>query len=200
MDSESSHSFATTLTSVSMILLCFFIYLNAISTVNTERSSRVLSSVQHELGVRPVGTRPALTTPLTTHSLADIEALLREAELKARKDGDSLVVTLPQREVFVPGGDQIAAKAVGLFNGVIAQAMAEDVEVEIASSLLPTTQVSGAFASPLDLAIARAGSLYRLLLDGSIEAERISVFGRIGDDELVEVRFSRLDSKRRGAR
>lgn len=151
-----------------MVLLVFFIYLNAHSTVNTIKQSQVLESLSTEF-LSKLREEDSPLTIIKTAQSADFEVI---------REDDRFIITMPGAKVFDSGDDQIRPEVTPVLNRIASLAAQFNLDVTIEGHTDNQPIHSVRFHSNWSLSTARAVSVLRLFMQQGLPAERLSASGR----------------------
>lgn len=192
---ESEKAFTISFTSIVIILLSFFIYMNTLATPNTVKKKSVIQSLEKQFGRRdtaPVPEDAFKQTPMdmpiseltdgfpalgfaTRYSaLAD---LAEEGFLPIEREDDRFIISFAGERLFESGDDQISARSISILQQIANQAKAYNLKVEIEGHTDDKPVFSDRFASNWELSAARAVSVLRLFLDFGISSENLVASG-----------------------
>lgn len=163
-----------------ILLLAFFILLNSMSTFRDEKVGQVLESVDDAFAATtlrggPSGDidRPGIIAQAATavrqlgdQVLADIP--LAKLETRTTPDGDRLILTVPEAELFQAGTGSLRDDRVGLLHRVA------DVLTPRAGGIQVRAEALFAGAGGAD-AVARAGALARGLVHTGAPAAALTI-------------------------
>ncbi len=169
----SSDSFTISFTSFSLILLAFFIFLDAISVPDSIRKSGVVDSLDSQF-IR--GDMPAEQEILQTPDA--IVNIAREADFEVERTGNKFFITLPGAELFESGDDQVRESKLASLNQLASHVADQDLTVRVEGHTDDQPIATPRFASNWELSTARAVSVLKIFLDHGIPASKISAAGR----------------------
>ncbi len=201
-------SFTALFLALTIILLAFFILLNSIAELDTQRCKRALRSFQaaragmgifgmgiglDETSKSPGGPDSKLTILDNVHDLIQ-QSLTKWGEGKtwidAYEDERRLVISLQDVAVFDAGSQTLHPRIFGFLDGVgqIAKRIQVPITIQGHSDATP----SGGKASNWELSAARAGEVARYMTEGVhlpeslVEAEAFSSNRPIADNSTAE--------------
>ena len=151
-----------------MVMLLFFIFLNAHSTVNSIRRSQVLESLSTEF----LSVLREQDSPLTIVSTA------KSADFDVIQKQDRFIITMPGAKVFDSGDDQIRPEVEPVLRRIASLAAQFDLAVTIEGHTDDQPIHSARFESNWSLSTARAVSVLRLFIEQGIPADHLSASGR----------------------
>jgi len=177
------------------LLLCFFILMFAMSTVNEQKFMQAANSLAAALGVLPkdVGligeVSPAIgTTGITREQIDIVESMEQIAEIfqeEALQDLASIEVTGPgevlirmgDKVLFAPGESELKPQAIRVLAGIAnsIQEKTETVYIEGHTDNVPISTPE--FPSNWELSTSRALSVVRLLEEAGIPPEQLAAVG-----------------------
>lgn len=164
------------LTSSSLILLTFFIFLCSRGSYSAEKERGVLSSMRSAFTYFNGGGE-TVTTP-SDSSLQEIAAQLQ----KLPGSGFIVKITSPEAIAgsgptslfFIDHDDQLTAAAVQFLSPMTKAAGEKNMSVQIiVKERMPEDGGSGSYYSSFDRGLRRAGSIYRLMIDSGIPSGKI---------------------------
>jgi hypothetical protein len=192
--------------SLFLLLLAFFILLNALATIEETKARKVLTSVattfrsvvdsktQAQILISDLGPTPQANEVLdalqqlwiTSAPIAKVEKLTR---------GQIMEMTLPVNELFLGGKAMLRADREPLFDrtslllGLKSGGGATEVRI-----VLGVTRDQGILSSPEGrLAVDRAGQLAAAFVDHETPEDRVTVGVQEGDPKKLRVRFEIRD-------
>lgn len=188
----------TVLLGLYLLLLAFFTMLNAVSQVAEARRQEVIDSVQGTFGPpAPASPVPMVVVPIDidTGALADalqgeleqaIKWALPIAQVEANASGSELKINAPLAAFFEDQDDRVRA-ASRRFLVRMASAIGE---AEASGRIDLEVAVGGLTPRGTDavLAVSRAGSLARALVDAGLAASKLAI-GIERHSDQVEIRF-----------
>jgi chemotaxis protein MotB len=168
-----SEAFTISFTSFSMILLVFFIFLDAIAIPDSIRKSSVFESLDDHF-IR--GDRPAESvTDETPEAIIDIA---RRADFQVVRIHDKYKITIPGGELFESGEDEIRREKRSVLVDLADLVARQDLRVRIVGHTDNVPIYTPRFESNWELSAARAVSVLRLFLSRGISEEKLSAAGR----------------------
>jgi len=188
-------AFTVSFTSLSIILLAFFIFLNSLALPDEERERRVLEEVTRNFAL---GTKRKAVFEFQPHKQADIPipelasgfpkltfpskygrvADLAESEsLEVKRTPDSFIITIPGAELFESGNDEIRAEFLPTLTTFAEGIKNEPLSIEIEGHTDDRPISTQRFNSNWELSVARAIAVLRFFLDKGIAAERLAAAG-----------------------
>jgi len=165
MSQNTASSFPVLFTSLSTILLCFFIYLNTLTKGASPHGREILASVQKSVGVSkapPIDIRP-LKGDYSEALTSDIRAL----GLEMKQQEDELVVILSNNNLFLPNSAELSAQSITALNKLAALLLPRSAVVTI-----DTWQQTEAIES-WPIALDQLATLTRLFLDSGFTPKRL---------------------------
>jgi len=200
-----SDAFTVMMTALSIILLAFFIVMNAIAVVDDERSRKAIGSLIGSFGILPGGLRSEKSkgksiTPTSIplvkpkDELSILLKILQGPSPKEEEGGslglygtkEGLVIALGEKIAFDSGSAEIKKKAVPLLKR-IAHTLARfknNIYVEGHTDNMPIH--SGKFRSNWELSTSRAVNTLRFLAgEGGVPGERLAAIGYGSSRPLV---------------
>ena len=178
--------------SLFIILLAFFILLNAIAVVDEQRQRQALGSLLESFAGLSGGfsflerqDSPSVLTPFPAPAgLVDFAPLLETAEqlgqqVRIRTSARGAVVSLPAEGLFLGPGAEIRPAAHPLLARLADLILESEAPVEVSghSDNIPPDPARG--GSQMALSAKRALGVLRFLIDrGGVPAERITAYGR----------------------
>ena len=184
-----------------MLMLAFFILLNAISNFHQDKVGAVLRSVDDAFAMPLAGGRGAASGRDTGQqgaaaSLRDLGDMARTqlalAKVEAGADGRTLAVILPVSELFVENTLSIRPDRIALMDRIAATLALRPDAGQVQAEILFDTQGVGDVA-PL---VARAGAIARALVDNGVPPAPLSVgLERAGGAGQVRMLFTLPSSK-----
>lgn len=198
--------------SLFIILLAFFILLNAIAVVDNERSRKALGSLMENFGVLSGGLsmlhqkNKSIPSEKITQitSLLDFSDLIKNEadpvnDLIVISDPKHSVVTLPARLLFESGKTKLKTASYQVLNRLCRVVKETQYTVDIAGYMDKGTGVSAESFSARELSVLRALSVYRYFTEiGQIHPKLITAYGW-GEHHPVasnKVRESRILNQR----
>lgn len=199
-DHHSITSYNLTFTSLSIILLSFFIFLNSVAVPDVVREKQVLGSLAEQF-VQD-NTHSALPSAEQTRDTASEaqrfkaavkfpsmsltnffssrpgQALLGDARLQ--KQLDHFAISIPADKVFSLDDDQIQARFLPIFEALAHQLEKDSLYLKIESHTDGVRISTARFHSNWNFSIARALSIYRFFLDQGMSQANISARGYAG--------------------
>jgi chemotaxis protein MotB len=178
------------------LLLCFFILMFAMSTINEQKFLQAALSLGKTLGVLDKNVSvigemsPAIgTTGISREQIDMIESMEQIAEIfqeEALQDVASIEVTGPgevlirmgDKVLFSPGESELKPQAIRVLAGIAnsIQEKTETVYIEGHTDNVPISTLE--FPSNWELSAARALSVLRLLEEAGIPPEQLAAVGR----------------------
>ena len=187
------------------LLLTFFVMLLAISTLDTERFEKVLTSIQFTLGAEtaPGGRlgrldthevrRRSLATPTGTENeplLKDLRQVVDKKNLddtvQMEDQGDRVVLRLRGKVLFAPGSARLTARADPVL-GEIAKLlkMFDQYKIHIGGHSDDRPIKTARFNDNWELSALRATDVLRYLVRKGIDPARMTATGYADTDPLV---------------
>ena len=151
-----------------MVMLVFFIYLSAHSSVNTIRRSQVLES----LSKRFVSVLKEKDSPLTIVNEA------KNADFEVHQQKDRFIITMPGARVFDSGDDHIREEVLPVLSRIASLVSQFKLSVTIEGHTDDRPIYTPRFPSNWALSTARAVSVLRLFLEQGVPADKLSASGR----------------------
>lgn len=199
---------AVTMADMFTLLMCFFILLFAISSLDSKRFDNILSSVQGALGgvggaggVMLQGGAPGgkAVKPKSLDELTGLEeeALLQDMrqEFKGRAPDEALQITMRGNQVVMQVGGQVlfsagsailAPQAQGFLDHVVRVAKNyPDYRIDIKGHTDPRPISTPKFESNWELSSLRATSVLRYMIDRGISPKRLTATGYADTQPLV---------------
>jgi len=177
------------------LLLCFFVLMFAMSTINEQKFMQAANSLAQALGVLPkdVGligeVSPAIgTTGIAREQIDIVESMEQIAEIfqeEALQDLASIEVTGPgevlirmgDKVLFAPGESELKPQAIRVLAG-IANSIQEKTEMVYIEGHTDNVPISTPeFPSNWELSTSRALSVVRLLEEAGIPSEQLAAVG-----------------------
>ncbi len=196
-EEEPSDSFLITFTSLSVMLLSFFVYLNAIAVPDIRRERRVVKSVAAEFNSATTGMKllagkreraqrdmpipelglnfPGLTFGASAGSEPGVAA--SETPGLVRRS-DRTVITIPSESLFQSGDTTIKAEYLPMLDGIAQRLLQYDLSIEIYGHTDDRPIRSERFPSNWDLSAARAAAVLRVFIDRGVPQDRLAAGGR----------------------
>lgn len=199
---------AVTMADMFTLLMCFFILLFAVSSLDSKRFDNILSAVQGALGgvggaggVMLQGGAPGgkAVKPKSLDELTGLEeeSLLQDMrqEFKGRSQDESLQITMRGNQVvlqvggqvlFTPGSAILASQAQGFLDRVVRVARNyPDHRIDIKGHTDPRPISTAKFESNWELSSLRATAVLRYLIDRGISPKRLTATGYADTQPLV---------------
>lgn len=190
--SEEETSTLTTFTSISIILLTMFLYLNSVAVPSSARSLEVMQSVEKQFPTTKIQEVPKTKKLSLTEKFPDLLTLAKDLGLKvSEKNPSQLVINFPGPNVFLSGSDQIRASMLSRLESIAKATKNPALYLTIQAEVQDSAPRNGEFETSWDLAIARAVSVFRFFLDRGIAFENLKatstgqVHGKRGKDQLL---------------
>lgn len=161
-------TFGLSYISFMMVMLLFFIFLNAHSTVNSIRRSQVMKSISTEF----LSVLKEQDSPLTIVSTA------KNADFDVIQQYDRFIITMPGAKIFDSGDDQIRAEVEPVLKRIASLAAQFNLAVTIEGHTDDRPISSSRFQSNWSLSTARAVSVLRLFMAQGLPADHLSASGR----------------------
>lgn len=169
----SSDSFTISFTSFSLILLAFFIFLDAISVPDSIRKSGVVDSLDSQFLRGDMPQQEELVqTPDAILNIA------KEADFEVERTGNKFFITLPGAELFESGDDQVREEKLSSLLQLAQHVADQELSVRVEGHTDDQPIATARFASNWELSTARAVSVLKIFLAHGIPANRISAAGR----------------------
>ncbi|MBI4797278.1 MAG: OmpA family protein [Desulfarculus sp.] len=199
---------AVTMADMFTLLMCFFILLFAVSSLDSKRFDNILSAVQGALGgiggsggVMLQGGAPGgkAVKPKSLDELTGLEeeSLLQDMrqEFKGRAPDESMQITMRGNQVvlqvggqvlFTPGSSTLAPQAQGFLDRVVRVAKNyPDYRVDIKGHTDPRPISTAKFESNWELSSLRATAVLRYLIDRGVSPKRLTATGYADTQPLV---------------
>ena len=165
---DADSAFTVSFTSLSLILLAFFIFLDAVAVPDNLRESDLLDSITEQF----------VKETKKEHREDGIEETAREAQFEVVREKDHLRITMPGAALFASGDDQIKPNQLAIL-GELADKIADlDLAVSIEGHTDSRPIRTARFPSNWELSAARAVSVLRFFLARGIPEHRLSAAGR----------------------
>ena len=190
-------SFATTtlLVAVTLLLIAFFVFLNAAAAPDVKRKEAVLRSLEQQFVGKQLrqpsapsgGTNPnppASAVPATdgfSNRVRDLAVLFEKLGFEQKQLRNQLLVIVPVDKVFNADDDQIKAAFLKTLGLLTADAKRAGLDIEIRCLAAENGTAPQDQSKRLSKSAARAVSLYRYFLDSGIPSERMSAAGLLGN-------------------
>lgn len=186
MNAGWNQAFTVSYTDLSLVLLTFFIFLDAMASPDVIRRSGVLESLSDCFRRTAVSDNALKKTD-------QLEEKAKSAGFNTRRDADRILITIPSVDLFDSGDDRIKKTSESVLRN-LAHLIAElglSVRIEGHTDGLPIH--TDRFPSNWHLSAARAVSVLRLFRDTGVPRERLSAAGRgefvpIADNNTAEGR------------
>lgn len=199
---------AVTMADMFTLLMCFFILLFAVSSLDSKRFDNILSAVQGALGgvggaggVMLQGGAPGgkAVKPKSLDELTGLEeeALLQDMrqEFKGRSPDESMQITMRGNQVvlqvggqvlFSPGSASLGPQAHGFLDRVVRVARNyPDYRVDIKGHTDPRPISTARFESNWELSALRATAVLRYMIDRGVSPKRLTATGYADTQPLV---------------
>ena len=178
-------AFSFLFTSVSMILLAFFVYLNSLAQPNPDAEKRALLSIRKHFIASASTSKQGqgnIVVPKVDVSFEKISLSKKFSQYETvfKENGSSIVdtdsriiISTDNALLFIPSDDQLRASAIEVL-GTLAKLIKEE-QLRLTANLYAEDAplVSERFVTRWELSTARATALYRFLLDNGVEAHRL---------------------------
>ena len=161
-------TFGLSYISFMMVMLLFFIFLNAHSTINSIRRSQVMESISSEF----LSVLKEQDSPLTIVSTA------KNADFDVVQQNDRFIITMPGAQIFDSGDDQIRPEVQQVLMRIASLAAQFNLAVTIEGHTDNKPINSFRFNSNWSLSTARAVSVLRLFMEQGLPADHLSASGR----------------------
>lgn len=191
-ESQENQGFALAFTSLSIILLAFFIFLSSLAVPQEEKKAQALRSleehfipqkgIKNKSGESPKPASPSLEfiTYFPNMSRAQRFSLLKKEAQKggtnARFDEKKFVIFIPNNTLFVSNGHQIKAQSIAFLENIAKELLGSALSLKIEVHAETRTAETIATNS-WQTAAARAMSLYRFFLDRRVPSTHITAEG-----------------------
>lgn len=176
--SEEETSTLTTFTSISIILLTMFLYLNSVAVPSSARSLEVIQSVEKQFPTRKIVVIPETKKLTLTEKFPELLASTKDLGVRvSEKNANQLVVNFSNPNVFLSGNDQIRASMLSRLESVAKATKNPALNLTIQVEVPDSAQRDGVFETSWDLAIARSVSIFRFFLDRGIAFENLKATG-----------------------
>ena len=189
--------------SLYLVLLAFFLVLNALSTKEEDKVRTALESIDakfrgpfyEESGVMDVKKRPG-EVRLNNDALDDIGVLLRGLAInpgdKSEADGDTLRVTVLTHTLFPPRGGILRENQAGLFDSLVDVLTRPEADTIDTSFLVGSGDVLPKPDTPTsNLAASRASALATALVSRGVTATSVAAGLTTGDPAMTVLTFKR---------
>ena len=177
--------------SLFIILLAFFILLNAIAVVDNQRQRKALGSLMENFGILSGGFSmlSQKTHTIPSEKITQITSLLDFSDLIKNEDdpvNDLLVISDPRRSVvalpahllFEPGGITLKPDCYPVLNRLCRVVKETQYTADIAGFMDKGTGVSDPSYSAREVSVLRALSVYRYFTEtGNIHPKTIAAYG-----------------------
>ena len=194
---EPSDSYLITFTSLSVMLLSFFVYLNALAVPDTKRERRVVRSVNTEF--RPSLSEAILGQPQRSKARRDMPIpelglgftgltlgnssgaptdLPDSAKLGVVRRLDRTVITIPGENLFLSGEATIKADFLPVLDQLAERVLEYDLALEIVGHTDDRPIQSARYHSNWDLSVARAVSVLRYFMDRGVPRDHLVASGK----------------------
>lgn len=171
--SAADEAFTISFTSFTLILLAFFIFLDAISVPDSIRKSGVVESLEeHFQRIQQPKNVQEIETPNAIVEIA------KRADYEVVRQGNKFLITLPGGELFESGDDQIRPEKIPSLYELAAHVSEQELAVRIEGHTDDVPIQTTRFASNWELSAARAVSVLKLFLAHGIPESRLSAAGR----------------------
>lgn len=191
---ETSPSFIILFTDLSIILLTFLIFLNALALPDIERRVNAIASVGEQFkgtkSVRGLGTQrsegyaPDLANRAGAMSFAkrygSIASIAEEGGVSAVAKKDSFLLTINSEELFTKKDTQLSASSLPFLRKLVE----EFARVPLNAYISTHAETDG---EGYGVSLLEAAALTRFLLDSGVPAERIEVRARGAMQPLASV-------------
>lgn len=167
-ESVADSAFTLSFTSLSLILLAFFIFLDAIAVPDTLRQSDLLDSLAEQFASQNTA----------ASKKEGIEATAREAKFEVVREKDHLRITMPGAALFDSGDDTIRTESLAVLAELVDRIAALELSVSIEGHTDDQPIQTARFPSNWELSTARAVSVLRFFLSRGIPESRLSAAGR----------------------
>ena len=201
---ENKGSFTVLMTSLSVLLLAFFILLNSMATVDNHRIRIALGSLRGTFGVVEGGmgrllggsgaaagggvqmwsqaSRYNLSEGEAGKSMEELEAMMREAKLEGEMEitvtQEGTCISLGGEVLFSPGNSTLTPQGEEVLEGVVRLITATDAPVRIEGHTDDVPIHTEAYPSNWELSTARAVNVLRYLIEEKgVSPERFSAEG-----------------------
>lgn len=191
-EEQSSGGFTVLFTSLSVILLAFFILLNTMATIDQDRVRKALGSLISGFGIMPGGFsldnlvgNMFFSTPFGVEkkgfkdTLDDLEKaaikLGKEDDMDIQKSNSGVVITLADRVMFSPGSVNISPQTYKMLDQIalMIKKCKNDVRIEGHTDNTPVQHTSNWMVSSL-----RAVNVLKYFIEkGKISPDRLSAEG-----------------------
>ncbi|MCB0322291.1 MAG: OmpA family protein [Bdellovibrionales bacterium] len=165
-----SQAFTVSFTSFSLILLAFFIFLDAISVPDRTRQTSVVDALGSEFESSRLLEKPE--TP------AAIVELAEEAAFQVTRQDDQYLITMPGAALFESADANIRQELLPTLHALAEKIANQELQVRIEGHTDSIPIATERFESNWELSAARAVAVLRLFLHHGIPPERLSAVGR----------------------
>jgi flagellar motor protein MotB len=178
-------AFTATLTSFSLILFAFFIFLDSLTERNATKAEKVLHSLEQHFP-KTVQSSDHSTDATTSRfaqevnpdtDLPALAASLQTRGLFVERSVTGFGVQLPMDILFTAGDEQIKASALAVLRQLASGIRDQGLFVFIESYGEEVPPTNKRFSSSWELASARAASILRLFLDSGIDLRHVRALG-----------------------
>lgn len=184
-------TFTVLMTSLSVILLAFFILLNSIASIDNKRVKKALGSLTGTFGILPGGFRtekgetilPNWAVDLgIENSIQSLEEFFQESgkegEIHIDETDEGLVLNISSRVFFFSGGAELRSDGIAALDAVAEIIKTTDMPFRIAGHTDNIPIQNERFASNWELSAARASRVLRYFIEKwVIPATRLSAVG-----------------------
>ena len=195
--------------SLFLILLAFFILLNALATIEETRARKVLTSVaatfrsvvnyesRAEILISDLGPTPEARDVLETLEQLWVTAV-PVVEVEKLTDGQVMQMTIPVNELFLGGQAVLRADREELLDRTgLLLALKTKGGITEAEVVFGTRRSDGTLSGPEgQLAAERAGRIAAALVDHGAPADRVAIGLREDDPAMLRVRFESREEAR----
>ncbi|MCB1152493.1 MAG: OmpA family protein [Deltaproteobacteria bacterium] len=200
-------------TSLFLLLLCFFILLNSIAVIDEARKHKALNSLVGTFGIVEGGmpfqysllkftsddalenvnewikTLSVIHDPVYRKIHSAMEAKAMRVRMLAVPNDYDINITFPEALMFAPGSDTLSESALDLLEVVTAPAREYGLSIELTGYAEADEPGS---ASPWDLSMNRSIAAARALMAAGVKAEKLRVTAKGTNDEQVDINSPNL--------
>ncbi len=188
---QKKDSFVVLMTSLSVILLAFFILLNTYATMDNKRVKKALGSLSGTFGILPGGFRsekgetvlPTWAVDLGIEgSIESLKEFLREAgkegDLQVEETEEGLVLNIANQVFFYSGGAEFQSDAIPALDAVAEIVKTTEMAFRIGGHTDDIPIHNERYDSNWELSAARASKVLRYFIEKwGITANRLSAVG-----------------------